>query len=83
MTIGKSYHIALDIDASFERHGRYVTVDGAPLTSGSFEDLRAEMKRKGYKVFPPCDSVTGEGRCAGHESSEGQIKCKNFRSDLI
>lgn len=69
MKPGKSYHFALDIDASHRRYGRLVTVDGKPVTAYEFERLRGEYKARGFAVFPPCDSIDERGRCAGHTNS--------------
>jgi hypothetical protein len=62
--------MALNVDATWEEWGRYVTIDGRPVSSWEFETIRAECKAKGYRVFPPCDSVKPDGHCAGHEASE-------------
>ena len=59
-------HICLHIDADWYRWGKFVTIEGRPVTSWEFENIRAELKSKGYTAFPPCDNADATGHCAGH-----------------
>lgn len=62
-------HLAYDLGRSWEfwrERGIVLRHDGRPLTAFEFEELRAEYLRRGYVVFPPCDSIKANGMCAGH-----------------
>lgn len=67
MESGKSYHMCVDIDAPAREWARYAKdAEGRPVTVYEFERVRAELKAKGYRCFPPCDNVKPDGSCAGH-----------------
>lgn len=66
MEPGKSYHMCVDIEATWKAWGRFTTSNGRPVTAYEFEEYRAACRAKGYVCFPPCDNVLPDGRCAGH-----------------
>ena len=75
---GRTFHVALSVDvdrfddSTIEQ--AYLPCatfdDGSPMTVEAFRELCAEMRAKGFEVFPPCDNTEPDGRCAGHEKGD-------------
>lgn len=63
-----TYHSAVSLDR-IETSPNIVIMDDLGIRMPRKHVLRliAESRAKGFTYWPPCDHVTPEGRCAGHE----------------
>ena len=65
------HHSAVSLDYLRDRLASNVTIRVRDIGTGRVSPLMQETMRRweaaGYTYAPPCDNVTPDGRCDGHE----------------
>ena len=66
------HHSAVSLDYLEERivtdpSPNWLAEDGPPLTLLEQREIIDRWRELGHLYAPPCDNVTPDGRCAGHE----------------
>ena len=68
-----TYHSAVSLDMLEQWHRGELYLENSKGEGlgkqGCLVAIR-QKRRRGYTYWPPCDHVTPDGRCAGHETGE-------------
>ena len=66
-----THHSAIALDVleagALAGHTTYLEQEGVALSPGAVLQRVADQRRQGRTYWPPCDNITPDGRCAGHE----------------